>query len=91
MTKRYFRSVNHLTLPSTIHTGAGATHTRLAPGDVIDLCPKKCAAESRFINGRVRGGDLVEVDAAEFEMFTKAAEAVQATDTAPATKPAKGK
>ncbi len=86
---RYFKSTNTLTLPASLQVGAGASHVRLMPGEVVAFDSEKCRAESRFINGRVRAGDLVEVGAAELEAYT--ASQLVATDTTPAAKAAKGK
>lgn len=58
-----FKATTHLTLPKALQAGPGGTHVMLNPGDEVELDDKACAAESRFINGRKRAGDLVEVAA----------------------------
>ncbi len=75
---RYFKIATHLTVPRSLLPGAGNTHKRPAPGEVIAIDDEACARESRFINGRLRAGDMIEVKApAELD--------------APAAKVAKGK
>jgi len=61
---RTFKATTHLTLPQALQAGPGATHVRLAPGETVELDEAACAKESRFIAGRVRAGDLVEITAA---------------------------
>lgn len=58
---RYFKFVNHLTMPRTLRPGLGNTHVRPVPGDTIAIDEFACAKESRFINGRKRAGDMVEI------------------------------
>lgn len=76
---RYFKLTNHLTVPRSLLPGIGNTHERPSPGDVIAVSEEACARESRFVNGRLRAGDMVEVKAPEGETSD------------PAVKPAKGK
>lgn len=51
-----------VTLPQGLQAGAGATNMRLHPGAVVTLEDDKCVEYSRFINGRLRAEDLVEID-----------------------------
>ncbi len=63
---RYFRATNVLTLPQSLKVGPGATHVRVFAGDVFALEADRCTKESRFVNGRLRAGDFVEVTETEF-------------------------
>ncbi len=67
---RYFRSIYVLTLPQSLQVGPGATHVRVYPGENFALEEAKCTKESRFVNGRLRAGDLVEITAAEYDAAT---------------------
>jgi hypothetical protein len=60
---RTFRALNHLTLPQGVLAGPGATNMRLDPGSVFTAEDGPAIAHSRFLNNRVRMGDLVELDA----------------------------
>lgn len=64
---RYFRSPQFLTLPQGVQAGPGATNLRLEPGSILELDEVTCTRNERFINGRLRAGDLVELDAATAE------------------------
>lgn len=89
---RFFKLVNHLTVPRSLLPGPGNTHHRPEPGDVIAIPDEACARESRFVNGRVRAGDMVEVKEAEYLAHVKRCaelQAAQNTSPAPAaTEPA---
>ena len=52
-----------LTLPMSVQPGPGATNMRLHPGAVITLSDETCALNQRFLNGRLRAGDLEELAA----------------------------
>lgn len=67
---RYFKLATHLTVPRTLLPGAGNTHVRPTPGDVIAIDDAACARESRFVNGRVRAGDMTEVDESAYRKAT---------------------
>lgn len=89
---RYFKSINTLTIPSALQVGAGGVHDRAAPGDVLAFDAEKCRKEDRFINGRLRAGDLVETNKATYEAFVATpAPTIDEHDTTPAVKAAKGK
>lgn len=74
---RYFKSTQTLTLPAALQVGAGASHVRLTPGEAIAVDAAKCQAESRFIAGRVRSGDFVELSASEYEAAINPAKAAK--------------
>ncbi len=64
MTIRRFKLAEgrHLTMPADLMVGPGVTTMRLVPGDVFDLDAEVCQAQQRFISGRLRAGDLVELE-----------------------------
>jgi hypothetical protein len=99
---RYFKLVTHLTVPRSLLSGVGNLHVRPEPGNTLALGDDACARESRFINGRLRAGDLIEIKESGHSpatcAHTKHVEAVAAReateaakDSEPAVKPAKGK
>lgn len=52
-----------VTLPQGLQAGPGATNMRLDPGAVVTLDDAACNGEhSRFIAGRLRAGDLEEIE-----------------------------
>jgi hypothetical protein len=57
---RYFKvAAGRVVIPPRgLLTGPGATHLRFGEGDVLEL---EAGKVDRFIRGRVRAGDLVEV------------------------------
>lgn len=59
---RRFRARNALVLPTSIGTGPGATNMRLDPDQVVELDADAVKLHERFINGRVRAGDLEELE-----------------------------
>lgn len=61
---RTFRANNLLTLPQGLYPGPGATNMQLEPGAVFTAEDAPATQFSRFLNNRVRMGDLVEIDAA---------------------------
>ncbi len=65
MTTRTFKVGDHahLTLPIELASAPGVNHMRLKPGEVIELDEDRCNTFQRFIAGRVRAGDLVELAA----------------------------
>jgi hypothetical protein len=80
-TTRYFRAAQPLTLPQSLIAGPGATHLQIAPGDVVAFDGERCARELRFVNGRTRAGDLVEITAKEYD------DAIASTEVAPVEAP----
>lgn len=74
---RHFRSPQYLTLPQGLLAGPGATNMRLLPGSIVTLDDAACSRNERFINGRLRAGDLVELDAATAERELAAAPAAE--------------
>lgn len=52
-----------VTLPASVKAGPGATTMRLDPGCVVTLTDGECVQNARFIAGRLRAGDLEEIDA----------------------------
>jgi hypothetical protein len=59
---RTFRAQNYLTLPQGVLPGPGATNMRLEPGAVFTVEDDVATRQSRFLNNRVRMGDLVEIE-----------------------------
>lgn len=49
-----------IVLPQGLLAGPGATNLRLDPGKTVDLEDDRCQQFGRYINGRLRAGDLVE-------------------------------
>ena len=91
---RYFKLTTHLTVPRSLSPGAGNTHERPVPGDVIACTDESCARESRFVNGRVRAGDMIETTETEYlaaENVAALEPPVELATTAPVAKTAKGK
>jgi hypothetical protein len=80
MISRYFRTPLPLTFPISIKPGPGGEHVRSKPGELHELDGDRCNAEARFIAGRLRAGDLVEMTAAEY---------AAAINPAPSAKPVK--
>jgi hypothetical protein len=52
-------------LPVGLLPGPNATNTRLEPGAVVELDLDRIARHDRYVNGRVRAGDLVELAAGD--------------------------
>ena len=63
MTRR-FTAKTHLTVPMGLLAGPGATHLMLEPGTEIEVEDAAATLHGRFLNNRVKLGDLVEIDAA---------------------------
>jgi hypothetical protein len=84
---RYFKLATHLTVPRSLLPGMGNTHVRPTPGDVIAIDEDACARHSRFVNGRMRAGDMTEIKESEYR---KALEP-KTEPVAPADSAAKGK
>lgn len=61
---RRFKLINHLTLPLGLQAAPGGVHRRAVPGDVVEIDDDRCREHDRFLRGRVRAGDLVEIDVA---------------------------
>lgn len=59
---RRFKLNTHLTLPLDLLAGPGGLHARYEPGDVIELDPERCRVHDRFIRGRIRAGDMTELN-----------------------------
>lgn len=51
-------------LPVGLQPGPGVTNMRHDAEKVFELDADRCAKHERFLNGRVRAGDLVELDPA---------------------------
>lgn len=62
---RSFRAKTHLTLPQGLLAGPGATSMQLEPGSVFTAEDPAAVQFQRFINGRLRAGDLEEVELAD--------------------------
>lgn len=60
--KRWFKLNTHLTLPLELHPAPGAKHHKAEPGHVIGLDAERCKSHDRFLRGRTRAGDMVELD-----------------------------
>ncbi len=58
---RRFKLNAHLTFPLELLPAPGARHHRAEPGHIVELDAERCKAHDRFIRGRVRAGDLVEL------------------------------
>lgn len=58
---RRFRARNVLVLPQGLYTGPGATNMRLEPDQIVTLTDEAIARHGRFLNNRLRAGDLEEV------------------------------
>lgn len=50
-----------VTLPVDLCPGPGVTNMRVVAGGEIDLEVARCTTHTRFLNGRLRAGDLVEL------------------------------
>ncbi len=77
---RFFKSVQLLVLPQSVKAGPGATNIRLSPGSIVELDDDTCTRNERFLNGRLRAGCLVEVDAATAAAESPAPEVLPAAD-----------
>ena len=84
---RYFQSVQLLVLPQSVKAGPGATNLRLVPGSIIELDEETCTRNERFLNGRLRAGCLVEVDAAAASAASPSPEVLPAPDPTKAPMP----
>jgi hypothetical protein len=62
MTRR-FRINTHLTLPLDLYAAPGGVYACHEPGDEVDLDEERCRFHDRFIRGRIRGGDMTELEA----------------------------
>ncbi|MEO7735521.1 MAG: hypothetical protein ABIY55_31495 [Kofleriaceae bacterium] len=62
MNTRRFKLHTHLTLPLELLAGPGAAHTRCNPGEVVELDAERCRIHDRFLRGRIRAGDLSELE-----------------------------
>ena len=61
---RRFRLNTHLTFPIQLLAGPGASYHRAEPGHVVEIDGQRCKAHDRFLRGRIRAGDLTELEAA---------------------------
>jgi len=61
---RRFKLHTHLILPLDLLAGPGAAHNRCRPGDVIEPDAQSCRRHDRFLRGRIRAGDLTELEVA---------------------------
>lgn len=84
---RHFRSPQYLVFPQGVQAGPGATNMRLSPGSIVTLDDDTCVNHSRFINGRLRAGDLVELDEATAERERASAPRAEALRNPDPTKP----
>lgn len=62
MSTRSFRLNTHLIIPIDLLAGPGAAHSRHEPGDVVELDVERCRVHDRFLRGRIRAGDLTEIE-----------------------------
>lgn len=51
-----------VTLPQGLYAGPGQTNMRLDPGAIVTLEDDAIQRHERYVNGRVRAGDLEEVE-----------------------------
>lgn len=58
-------------LPQGVQAGPGATNMRLPSGSIVTLEDDTFNKNQRYLNGRVRAGDLVELEAADAEQLAK--------------------
>jgi len=84
MTCRRFRLNTHLTMPLELFSGPGTTYAMHEPGDVVALDGERCRVHDRFLRGRIRAGDLTELEDAPSPIPTFAAPPVTTITTAPA-------
>lgn len=64
MSTRQFRLNTHLTLPLELHAAPGARHRRATPGEIVEIDAERCRLHDRFLRGRIRAGDLTEIEPA---------------------------
>ncbi len=81
MSTRRFKLNTHLTMPLDLHPAPGARHHRAEPSHIIELDVERCKSHDRFIRGRIRAGDLTELDP---EPVRQPAPAPQLAPAAPA-------
>lgn len=60
---RRFKLNTHLTFPIQLMAGPGASYHRAQPGHTVEISSARCAAHERFLRGRIRAGDMVELEA----------------------------
>lgn len=61
-TTRRFMMLKPLTFPLDLHAGPGAAYRRADAGDEIEIDVVRAQEFDRFLRGRIRGGDMVELD-----------------------------
>lgn len=62
MTTRRFRLNTHLTMPLGLLAAPGAEYLCLRPGTVVEIDAERCRIHDRFLRGRVRAGDMTELE-----------------------------
>lgn len=63
MKTRRFKMINPLTFPLDLHAGPGAAYRRAEAGDEVEIDVERAQQFDRFLRGRVRAGDMVELTA----------------------------
>jgi hypothetical protein len=99
---RYFQvpEGRTLVLPQGVQAGPGATNMRFRSGAILVLEDEQLVANQRYINGRLRAGDLAELDdtkgaaaakaqADEIEKAAKVKAASKLVETLPKADPTK--
>jgi hypothetical protein len=76
MTRR-FKFVRHLTMPLELLAAPGAQYHLGEPGDEVDIDEERCRQFDRFLRGRVRAGDLIEIQPQPARPSTSAAAPVK--------------
>lgn len=59
---RRFKLNTHLTMPLGLLAAPGAEYHRGEPGSVVEIDAARCDDFDRFIRGRIRAGDLTEIN-----------------------------
>jgi hypothetical protein len=59
---RSFKLNTHLTMPLELLAAPGAEYHRGEPGSIVEIDAERCKAFDRFIRGRLRAGDLTEIN-----------------------------
>jgi hypothetical protein len=59
---RRFKLNTHLTMPLELLAAPGANYHRGEPGGIVEIDAERCKAYDRFIRGRIRAGDITELE-----------------------------